>query len=33
MTELKGGKANMNEINDLISKIELADKADAMCST
>ena len=33
MTELKGGKANMNEINDLITKIELADKADAMCST
>ena len=33
MTELKGVKANMNEINDLITKIELIDKADCLCST
>ena len=33
MSELKGTKANMLEINDLITRIELIDKKDSLCST
>ena len=33
MSELKGSEANINEINELIQRIELFDKADALCST
>ena len=33
MSEIKGKKANMNEILDLIQRIELTEKADAIAST